>query len=367
MQQATIGAHAPSTTLRILSGVAGLALLAGCQTANVGGDATRAAAPDTSVQLIERDVEAPEVFQVSERALWDGRPSLGGVWVASPDVTEPERVIIRDEATGKFVIGALFRRERVSPGPPLQLSSDAAIALGVLAGTPVTLEVVALRRQEVPDPAAPPVAAAPAPVSAAPEVADEASAADAPQGDRVEVLRVAARALRQKREAERRAAEAAASAAAVESAEPAEGSAVPEVTASSLDAPEQAAAATPRRRGPGGLFGNRPDAETGSDASALPAAVTRAVAEAAPTRAFSGAPTDGAYVQVGIFSVERNARDAATALAGAGVLPTVLEQKAQGRTVWRVVVGPAPSRADRAAVLRKARALGFEDAYAVTG
>ena len=43
--------------------------------------------------LVERDVEAPGVFQVTEAGLWDGRPSLGGVWVAHPDVTEPERVI----------------------------------------------------------------------------------------------------------------------------------------------------------------------------------------------------------------------------------------------------------------------------------
>ena len=71
-----------------------------------------AAAPTaaTSVTLVDRDVEAPEVFQVTEQALWDGRPSLGGVWVASPDATDPERVILRNPANGKFVIGALFRR-----------------------------------------------------------------------------------------------------------------------------------------------------------------------------------------------------------------------------------------------------------------
>ena len=34
-----------------------------------------------------RDVERPDIFSVTENALWDGRPSLGGVWVAHPDVT----------------------------------------------------------------------------------------------------------------------------------------------------------------------------------------------------------------------------------------------------------------------------------------
>ena len=106
-----------------------------------------------STKLVERDVEAPEVFSVTDQGLWDGRPSLGGVWVAHPDVTDPERVIIRNEANGKFVIGALFRRERDLPGPKLQISSDAAAALNILAGAPAPLNVTALRRQEADAPA----------------------------------------------------------------------------------------------------------------------------------------------------------------------------------------------------------------------
>jgi len=103
-----------------------------------GGDAS--ADTPQSVQLVEHDVEAPDAFQYTGEGLWDGRPSLGGVWVAHPDVTDPERVIIRNQANGKFVIGALFRRERETPGPALQVSSDAADALGMLAGAPATLE-----------------------------------------------------------------------------------------------------------------------------------------------------------------------------------------------------------------------------------
>ncbi|MYM55803.1 SPOR domain-containing protein [Thalassovita mangrovi] len=151
-------------------------------------------APARSVKLIERDIEAPDVFQKSEAGLWDGRPSLGGVWVAHPDVTDPERVIIRNEANGKFVIGALFRREREIPGPRFQVSSDAATALGMLAGKPVELNVTALRREEVaedPEPAPDSSAEAMAapteieatpldPVSAASAAIDKAEAEAAP-------------------------------------------------------------------------------------------------------------------------------------------------------------------------------------------
>ena len=113
-------------------------------------DQTVTPAPSAgSIKLVERDVEAPEAFDITTKALWDGRPSLGGIWVAHPDTKQPERVIIRNKANGKFVIGALFRRERHNPGPALQLSSDAASALGVLAGTPTELSVTALRRETV--------------------------------------------------------------------------------------------------------------------------------------------------------------------------------------------------------------------------
>ena len=79
-------------------GAAGLGL-AGCSefpSLNLVNDSAKAAQGQTQTEttLIERDVEAPEVFSVTESGLWDGRPSLGGVWVAHPDVGEPERVIL---------------------------------------------------------------------------------------------------------------------------------------------------------------------------------------------------------------------------------------------------------------------------------
>lgn len=125
------------------------------------------AAPMGATRLIERDVEAPEIFEVTEEGLWDGRPSLGGVWVAHPTATDPERVIIRNEENGRFVIGALFRRERNNPGPELMVSSDAAAALNILAGDPTALQVTALRREEVADPVIAPSPEAEATLAAA--------------------------------------------------------------------------------------------------------------------------------------------------------------------------------------------------------
>ena len=109
-------------------------------------DAAAGASPADNAVAGTRDIEAPAVFETTEPGLWDGRPSLGGIWVAHPDVTDPERVIIRNRATGQSVTGALFKRERESPGPKLQVSSEAAAELGMLAGQPAELNVVALRR-----------------------------------------------------------------------------------------------------------------------------------------------------------------------------------------------------------------------------
>lgn len=142
--------------------------------------------PGAAIKTVERDVEAPDVFSATEAGLWDGRPSLGGVWVAHPDVKEPERVIIRNPGNDKFVVGALFRRERDIPGPRIQISSDAAEALGMLAGAPAKLNVTALRKEEVAvAPELPPqvdVVAAPDAIAATPldPIASAAAALDAP-------------------------------------------------------------------------------------------------------------------------------------------------------------------------------------------
>lgn len=90
---------------------------------------------------------APDRFNVEGRGLWDGRPSFGGIWVASPDAVDPERVLITNRENGRQILGALFKREVFLDGPPIQLSSEAAAALGIDAGRTVTLSVVAVQPQ----------------------------------------------------------------------------------------------------------------------------------------------------------------------------------------------------------------------------
>ena len=272
-----------------------------------GGEETvTRAATNGGSRSVERDIEAPEVFEATESGLWDGRPSLGGVWVAHPDVPEPERVIIRNEANGKFVVGALFRRERLSPGPRLQVSSDAAAALGMLAGAPNMLNVVALKRADVaaepetlPAPDAEPMANA---IPAAPGVTGEAlGPADPVLTGAASVLETA--------------------------------SLTPWPRPRPLQARRRSRRPRPSWPQP------RPPAATGK--------------------------LSRPFVQIGIFSVQENADNTATAMRQAGMVPTVKEHSLNGKTFWRVVVGPATTSAEMQTLLEKIKGTGFADAYAV--
>ena len=274
--------------IQIMVLIGGTAVLTACDGANMPGflqgrgSDEQPIAQSGSTRLVERDVEAPEVFQKTESGLWDGRPSLGGVWIAHPDVTDPERVIIRNEANGKFVIGALFRRERETPGPRFQVSSDAASALGLLAGAPVKLNVTALRREE--------------------EAVADASGEDALPAPAT-------------------------------------------VEESNLDPIAAASAALDQAEG-------------------IAAPVAPVAAAAAATSSASGLSKP--FIQIGIFSVETNAKNTSESMRSAGMVPTIKPGNSSGKAFWRVIVGPASSPSERAALLRKIKDLGFNDAYFVT-
>ena len=100
-------------------------LLAGCQ--DLGGLSTHSSAVahpgKQGVQIVERDIETPEVFETAEAALWDGQPTLGGVWVAHPAVKDPIRVILRNPATQTVIIGNLFRNDPAPGETPIRVSA----------------------------------------------------------------------------------------------------------------------------------------------------------------------------------------------------------------------------------------------------
>ena len=297
-----------------------------------------------SVRRVDRDVEAPETFQTTDTALWDGRPSLGGVWVASPDAVNPERVILRNEANGKFVIGALFRRERDNPGPKLQISSDAADALGMLAGQPGQLNVTALRRED-----SKAEAAAVAPVAVQGDVETVA-------GDPI-----------------------AAAAAAIDKAngEAAAGSEAVTVAPAAFDATDPAPqpgetkrAARKRARAAAKAAASAQAVAPASEGDAVlaapvPALEVSPLADAAVAPIATPAPSGGSTrIQIGIFSVEANAQRAADKLKAGGVSADVRKEESNGKTFWSVVAsGDGGSKA----LLAKVKDLGFGDAYVVSG
>ena len=246
-------------------------LLGGCQDSSISQKVLSGSfgANQQNNFSVERDVEAPDVFRTSEAGFWDGRPSLGGIWVAHPETDIPERVIIRNETNKKFVIGALFRRDTASPGPRLVLSSEAAEALGMSAGVPANLVVVALRKRAISD-----------------NTPDQSGS-----------------------------------------------------TARSASGETKVSSYTPT--------------STLSASTAPPAKLVRFDLEKP-------------FIQIGIFSVEQNAKNTAESMRHMGIVPITKTFRRNNRTFWRVLVGPASTAEEQMTLFQKVRAVGFKDAYAVT-
>jgi len=361
--------------------------LGGCAISTSGDGASRSGTGGLDMiggtrRTVERDVEAPEVFSMEEAGLWDGRPSLGGVWVAHPGAQDPERVLIRNAQSGATVIGALFRRERENPGPRFQISSEAANALGILPGAPTTIHVTALRleriedaRETTPQPEAQPAA----PV-------DGSTAAGASQG--VPAGQVEIEAVSSPQDAPRqgflgglfarRSADPEPQAEIAQTALAPAPADAPVVLSEALPPqtaqhqPLYAAAApepAPReRRGLLGLFGRRtaePEAQAETTLIPLPEVATAMPAAAPPIPAPAQSALDRPFVQIGIFSIEANATNARNQMQAAGLNAEIRRGRANERDFWRVVVGPAGDQAARGEILQRVRGLGFDDAYAV--
>ncbi len=252
--------------------------LAACDptTFNFPGRAPAQNTEGEAVTIVARDVEAPEVFRETANGRWDGRPTLGGVWISHPNAVQPERAIIRNPANGQFVVGTLFPGQPATENTPFALSSEAARALGIPAGAILPVGVTALR----------------------PEEASTVTTAAESQTTQTTG---------------------------------------PMVTTADPTTPVPA---------PKGLETNAPapviEQPVVSDLPAKP------------------------YVQIGIFSVEANARATAAGLNKQGISTKVTKMEINGKPFWRVVAGPATSESQKQSLLNKVKAQGFSDAYFVS-
>lgn len=282
-------------------------LIAGC--AGTGERAPQAA----GLRFEERDIETPSAFALTAKGLWNGQPSFGGVWIAVPGEVQPERVRIVNLDNDLAVVGALFKRERPRAGPPIELSSDAAAALGVKAGRPMRLRVVALRRETVELPSAP---QPPAPRTDPVAMSSPAPVAPPPIAPMTQLPAPAA----------------------VQSAAPPE--AEPVLSAAPREIP--AARPAPARSAPG--------AATADTASAPQAVVS---------------PLAKPFLQLGLFGDRNNVKTLLARLERKGLVGVEQRFARNGRSLSRILVGPAMSDDELAQNLASVRALGIRDAYAV--
>ncbi|MCG7519079.1 SPOR domain-containing protein [Ruegeria sp. Ofav3-42] len=100
-------------------------------------------------------------------------------------------------------------------------------------------------------------------------------------------------------------------------------------------------------------------------AAAIEASEPTPAASAAATTTTSRSSLSKPFVQVGTFGVEANANSAAAKIRRNGLPAEVRELKSDGKSVWRVVVGPASTRSERNAIQSDVKDLGFSDAFTV--
>ena len=118
--------------------------LEGSGVASAGADASLALAA-TPAEADPMQVRAPEVFQASALAVWDGKRTARGIWVAHPNVRTPMQVRIVNPKTNLEVDGIVYRHRGSEAGDVLTVSSDAATALGMEPGKDHQIALYALR------------------------------------------------------------------------------------------------------------------------------------------------------------------------------------------------------------------------------
>ena len=400
---------------------AALAALAGCALApwsdretraahallGTGVQATQGAAlDDGAAPATDPDMTPdPQSFATEARVTWDGERTLQGIWIAHPDAETARRVRIVNLETGRAVDGALFRRDKGLPGPPVLVSSDAAVALGLAPDAPERLRITAIRyAPEAAEPEAGVTAAEDDGGGAARAAAGEAGrASSGPQARGVQrvtpEMELGGGIALAEPEPDQPGAQPApgdAGGRAMTGA-PAPTDPDEEATASDPAPPvaETAQADPSDPAGPSDQGAGPPAATERPDAAPAPGPAATGPASAGPPVARQGfdapggqsevarAPVrqgdaaredtpDGAapgpdrpFVQAGIFTVEANARRLIERLRAAGLPAEGRAMRYRGGPATRVVAGPFPSAAALAAALETARRVGPDDALPV--
>ncbi|WP_340108449.1 SPOR domain-containing protein [Pikeienuella sp. HZG-20] len=251
----------------------------------------------------------PDRFETTGLTIWDGAATLEGVWIAHPRAKRAQRVRVRNTQTGRETESAMFPRDAETPGPSILISSEAAHTLGVTPGEPTEIAITAIGGAEAPI-----------------DLLDEASArpieAAAPEAP-IEATQIAA-------------------------ASPAP-SAVPPTARRSADAP------TPPLP--------RPTLEAPAQKTA--ALDTRAPAPRARPGRAAAPPSDGAYLQVGVFKIEANAAALAERLRARGQPAHRIRGGAGAENINIILIGPLAD-GEIAAARAAAEAEGVVDAIEVT-
>jgi cell division septation protein DedD len=275
---------------------------------------------------------------------------LGGIWVALPDFEHPTRVVIRNTENGRSVVGVIYRDDLNRPGPKLQVSSDAAVALKMVAGQPAILDIVAL--VSTPPPTAAPQDRAEDSGDAAGSEANR-TATDSPSAattdgatDGTAVAGAVA------------AGSSGTAIAAQSAADDAAAIAIAETAAAAISQSQTVDAA----RADDTDTANTGTGNTGTGNTGQSTADQSPTGNNAPATATAQSPSNP-YVQIGLFSIEDNARKIADQLSAKNLPARVTKTNSNDKVYWRVVVGPASDATTLKSNLTQVKQMGFSDAY----
>lgn len=330
---------------------------------------------------------APDIFEATGRALWDGKRTLQGIWVAHPLAKSARRVRIFNEETGAAVDGALFKRDATLNETSVLISSDAAQMLGMTPGEAAKLRIVAVTPRKKGQTEA--ISAAPKASEdavAKPKAAEDTTVAAKPDPAPTPQPVPAAKPVQKPEAADPPKAETPKPAqpepAVVAAADPKPATPAPQPKAPAVDEPTPKAAKPAETIVKAPAPAPAPKAEPSDEKVAIKGIKPDDRVfkfEPAPEKPKADKPEKAPekkkkkrvvrlrqpYIQAGTFSIASNASNVVRKLKKRGI-PAVGRPFTSGGQKWtRVVAGPFASKAARDRAQRTIRKMGMRDAIPV--